>query len=132
MKVIPLPDQNVLQYIPQRAPVVMIDELLSSEGGITITRLTVREDNLFIKDNYFTESGLMENIAQTAAAGVGYAFAQQEAPVPPGFIGALKNFKVERLPKVGEQLLTSVEILQEVFEITLIKGEVKSSSGEVL
>jgi 3-hydroxyacyl-[acyl-carrier-protein] dehydratase len=132
MRVIPLPDLNVIQYIPQRAPVVMIDELLSSSDGMTVTRFEVKENNLFVKDNQFTEAGLMENIAQTAAAGVGYAFALQEAPVPPGFIGALKNFKIERLPKVGEQLLSRVEILQEVFEITLIKGEINTPEGEAI
>jgi len=120
---ITLPDTNVLNYIPQRLPIVMIDTLVRAEGAVTETSLTIQQDTLFVKDSVFHEPGLIENIAQTAAAGVGYACAVTNTSVPVGFIGAIKNLTIQYLPKVGDTLHTRVEVLEEIFDMTLIKGE---------
>lgn len=118
-----LPDTNVLNYIPQRLPIVMIDVLLRVDGAVTETSFTVQQDTLFVKETVFQEPGLIENIAQTAAAGVGYTCALNNTSVPVGFIGAIKNLTIEYLPKVGETVKTRVEVLEEIFDMTLIKGE---------
>lgn len=127
----PLPDTNITQYIPQRAPIIMIDTLLESEGAITVTFFLVKEDGLFMAEGVLKEPGLIENIAQTAAAGVGYQFALKNEPVPSGFIGAIKNLQIHHLPEVGQRISTRVEILEEVFGITLIKGEI-SLEGKII
>ncbi|MGN6646256.1 MAG: 3-hydroxyacyl-ACP dehydratase [Cytophaga sp.] len=118
-----LPDKHVTQYIPQRDPIVMIDTLVNVYGGITETALTVTADTLFVQDGLLHEPGLIENIAQTAAAGVGYACALKKEVVPVGFIGAIKNLTILQLPKVGETITTRVEVLEEIFDMTLIRGE---------
>lgn len=118
-----LPDTNVLHYIPQRHPIVMIDTLVEVQGAVTETSFTVLKDTLFVKDALFQEPGLIENIAQTAAAGVGYTCARNNTVVPIGFIGAIKNLRVEYLPKVGDIINTRVEVLEEIFDMSLIKGE---------
>ena len=120
---ITLPDTNVLNYIPQRLPIVMIDTLQRVDGAVTETVFTVLQNTLFVKDAVFQEPGLIENIAQTAAAGVGYTCALNNTAVPVGFIGAIKNLTIEYLPKVGDTLVTRVEVLEEIFDMTLIKGE---------
>lgn len=120
---ITLPDTNVLNYIPQRLPIVMIDTLQRVDGTVTETAFTVLQNTLFVKDAVFQEPGLIENIAQTAAAGVGYTCALNNTAVPVGFIGAIKNLTIEYLPKVGDTLVTRVEVLEEIFDMTLIKGE---------
>lgn len=123
-----LPDTNITQYIPQRAPIIMVHELLESDGTSTLTSFKVQEGALFVEEGVLKEPGLIENIAQTAAAGAGYQFARKEEPVPPGFIGAIKNLQISALPFAGQQLFTRVEILEEVFGITLIKGEITVNS----
>ncbi len=129
---IALPDKQVIQYIPQRDPIVMIDTLVNVIGGITETTLTVSADMLFVRNGLLHEPGLIENIAQTAAAGVGYACALKKETVPVGFIGAIKNLTVHQLPKVGETITTRVEVLEEIFDMTLIKGESFVGSRPVL
>ncbi len=118
-----LPDKNVIQYIPQRQPIVMISTLVSAEGNVTQTELEIEVTGLFVKDGVLHEPGLIENVAQTAAAGVGYQCALTNQPVPVGFIGAVKNLEIYELPKVGDVLETRVEVLEEIFDMTLIKGE---------
>jgi predicted hotdog family 3-hydroxylacyl-ACP dehydratase len=123
--------ENITTYIPQRAPFVMIDNLLEQSKEEVISDFHIQNENIFIEDGNFTISGLLENIAQTAAANVGYECAKQNIPVPLGFIGAISKVKVFNLPKVGSSFNTKVSILQEVFNITLIEGKV-SQNGETL
>jgi predicted hotdog family 3-hydroxylacyl-ACP dehydratase len=113
------------QLIPQRAPMVMIDGLdaVSNEGAVS--RFVVRAENIFVNSGYFAEAGLLENMAQTAAARAGrISSAKGEAP-PVGFIGGVKDLRVRRLPEVGQELTTRVTILHEVLNASVVKGEVQ-------
>ena len=65
---------NILDLIPQRAPIVMVDEFLGIEDSVSRTRFTVTQDNIFVDNNKLSECGLIEHIAQSAAARVGYIF----------------------------------------------------------
>ena len=118
-----LPDSDIIRYIPQRQPIVMIDTLVAVHEKVTETSFVVKAGALFVEDGVLQEAGLIENIAQTAAAGVGYQCAVNNEAVPVGFIGAVKNLTVDYLPKIGEQLHTRVEVLEEIFDMSLIKGE---------
>ncbi len=115
---------DIVRYIPQRPPVVMIDGLLHCEDTTATTSFTILPDNIFVEDGRFTEAGLLENIAQTAAAKVGYECEKLNKPVPPGFIGGIKNLVVSSFPTVGASLSTTIKIENEVFGITVITGEV--------
>ena len=117
---------QVLEIIPQRPPFVMIDALIHFDEVITRTCLTVRADSIFVEDNELTEAGVMENIAQTCAARMGYInkFLNSDK-VKIGFIGAIKNLVIEELPKVGDKLNTSVEVVSEVLALTLVNAKVE-------
>lgn len=115
---------QITTLIPQRAPFVMISGLFDSNLTATTTSFEIESDNIFVENGFLTEPALIENMAQTAAAGVGYQFSLKNEAVPPGFIGAIKNLEIKTLPHVGQVLLTKVEVLQEVFGVTLIKGNV--------
>lgn len=120
-----------MQYIPQAAPFEMIDELISATEALTQTRFTVREGHLFVADGVFTEPGLMENMAQTAAAGTGYRAAEQGAPAPVGFIGAIKNFEVHRLPQTGDVIVSEVIMLHQVLNAHIVQAVVRLQ-GELI
>jgi predicted hotdog family 3-hydroxylacyl-ACP dehydratase len=122
---------SILKYIPQRPPFVFVDTLIDSNEQFTISLFKITQDQTLVENNQLTEGGLIENIAQTAAAGVGFYCEKNNVSVPIGFIGAVKNLKILRLPKTNEVLTTKVEVLQEVFGITLIKGTVFIASTEI-
>lgn len=113
---------NILDLIPQRAPIVMVDEFLGIDVNVSRTRFTVYEDNIFVDNNKLSECGLIEHIAQSAAARVGYIFKSNKQPIPIGYIGSINNFELIELPKVEDNISTTIEIIQEVFNITLIKA----------
>ena len=113
---------NILDLIPQRAPIVMVDEFLGIDNNVSRTRFTVYNDNIFVNNGEFSECGLIEHIAQSAAARVGYIFKSKNLPIPIGYIGSINNFVIYQNPKVGEAINTTIEIIQEVFNITLIQA----------
>jgi len=118
------PEEDILSLIPQRPPFVMIDKFLYSDETITRTSFFITEENIFTENGEFREAGLMENIAQTAAARAGYIATLENKPVSPGYIAAVKNLEITGLPKVNDELITEIKIENQVFDIVLISGRV--------
>lgn len=114
---------EIIDLIPQREPIVMVDKFVGITNGISETQLTIKNDNIFVENDCFTEFGLIEHIAQSAAARVGYICRNENKPISIGYIGAISNMEIVFLPKINDMLETKIEILQEVFNITLIKAE---------
>lgn len=109
----------------------MIDRLVSSDAVFSVTELEVRPDNLFVDNGRMTAAGLVENIAQTCAARIGYINLNSGEAVKIGVIGSISNLNIARTPKVGEHLVTTIKLLEEVFQVTLVEAMVKSDD-EVL
>ena len=122
---------QTLDYIPQRPPFVMIDEVVSADETVSTTTFTVREGHLFVEEGVFQEAGLVENMAQTAAAGTGLKAAQKGEAAPVGFIGALKNLKINELPQVGSTLTTEIKFLHQVLNAHIVQGTVKVQDREI-
>lgn len=100
----------------------MIDTLHRCEGNSVSTSLRIEADNLFVKNGILHEPGIIENIAQTAAAKAGYEVKKLGKKPLIGFIGAVKDLKIHSFPKVGELLQTEVTIKTEVMDVTIIQG----------
>lgn len=122
---------DITAYIPQRPPFVMIDEVLAAEQGRTQTTFTVRDGHMMVRNGCFTESGLVENMAQTAAAGTGYMAQQEGKPPAIGYIGALKSLKVSTLPAVGDTITTEVIFLHQVLNVHVVEGKVTLDGAEI-
>ncbi len=122
---------SIEELIPQRAPIVMVDRLSSIEEGVSYTELEVRADNLFVERGVLSECGLIEHIAQSAAARIGYLFRKRGEAVPIGYIGSVNQFALGRLPRVGKRLTTSIRVLQEVYQVSLVEAEVRSGEEVV-
>ena len=121
----------ITDLIPQRAPIVMVDEFLGIDDNVSKTCLTVRNDNIFVDEGMLSECGLIEHIAQSAAARVGYVFKTNNQEIPIGYIGSVNNFELKEFPKVGEVISTEIEIIQEVFNITLIQAKCYINDVEI-
>jgi len=110
--------------IPQKPPMVMIDRIVAADDKTTVTSFVVRGENIFCEHGRFREPGLIENIAQTAAAGAGLKPGLKEDEARVGFIGGIRNLKIHSLPKVGDELTTSVTVEHEVFDATVVNGKI--------
>lgn len=120
-----LTGEGLYKLIPQRPPIVMVDTFYKADAESATTGLTILTNNIFCLDGHLQEPGLIEHVAQSAAAFAGYApYTQGEAPKL-GFIGEVKKFKINRLPQAGEHLRTSLKVLGEAAGVTLIAAETR-------
>ena len=103
--------EELFRLIPQRPPMVMIDRFYGIEENTSWSGLTVTPDNLFCRDGVLQETGIIEHIAQSAAARVGYIYMLRKEPVPLGFIGSVEKMKLFRLPSAGAELYTGITIV---------------------
>jgi predicted hotdog family 3-hydroxylacyl-ACP dehydratase len=117
-------EENILAYIPQRPPFVMIDALIFADEKISRSVLSITEENIFVKDGMLTEPGLVENIAQTAAAGIGYICGMGDRPVPLGYIASIQNLEIFALPVVNESIETEVITERQILDVTVISGKI--------
>ena len=120
---------NVLDIIPQRAPVVMIDNLLHADIDKTISTFEIKSTCIFCNDSRLLESGLIENIAQTGAAGFGYLDKQQNKAISLGFIASIKNIVIHQLPKVGETITTEVINQEPIMGFNIILGKISLNNS---
>lgn len=117
-------EKDILNFIPQRPPMVMVEKLHKAEGGQTIGSFEIKEENIFCKDGCLQEPGLIENIAQTAAVGVGFEYRNKDKDVPTGYIGAVQKLTIHKLPEIGKNIVTEINIEHKVFNTTLINGKI--------
>lgn len=117
---------DVLELLPQRPPFVMVDHLTDYNDTQSTCCLTVRPDNVFFENGCLTAPGLIEHIAQTCAARLGYYNCYvQKTGVRLGFIGEVKDLNILRLPREGEMIETTIVVVQEIFDVTLVSAEVR-------
>lgn len=129
---LPTSDKGFVEsLIPQRFPFVMVHELSEYSESHLLSGFEIKEDNLFIQDGLFQASGLIEHQAQSVALHTGYKYYLLGKDAPTGYIGAIKSFEAEILPKVGDQLKSEVTILNEVMGVTLV-DIVTKLNGEVI
>ncbi len=116
---------ELYKLLPQSTPMLMIDTLVSSGKEKTITNLTVTEDNIFCENNKLRESGIIENMAQTAAVRSGYEAQKNNKAVQTGYIGSIKNLAIFFLPKINEIIETKIVQKTEIGNILVIEANVK-------
>ena len=122
---------SILDLLPQRPPFVMVDRLIYFDRIKTVTQFEVRSDCLFVDGSELIEVGLIENIAQTCAARMGYINLCNQETIKLGFIGAIRNLEIYGRPKIGDILTTSIEVKEEIFQMTLVNAII-SSNGKIL
>ena len=116
---------EIIHYIPQRDPFIVVHEILQATDEFAVTQFEVLSENIFVTNGLFREPGLLENIAQTAAAQMGYACKKKGLRVPLGYIANIKNLKVFCLPPVSSVLNTSVKVTNHVMGVIFLDGIVR-------
>ncbi|WP_321436265.1 hydroxymyristoyl-ACP dehydratase [uncultured Bacteroides sp.] len=116
---------EIYALIPQRPPIVMVDKFYGITGNSSYSGLTVTPDNIFCQNGKLQETGIVEFVAQSAAARIGYINSQKKELVLLGFIGSVDKMKIYYLPPIDAELFAEITVIQEVADITLIEACVK-------
>ena len=122
----PFDNISASEILPQREPFVFVDRLVHYDERETVTAFTVPAEHLLVAAGDLTAPGILENMAQSSAARIGYLCKLiLHVPVRVGYIGAIRKFRVYRLPAVGETLTTTILFREDVFGISLVDAVVR-------
>lgn len=122
---------KVEELLPQKFPFVMVDSLFSYEETALTSGFTIKEDNIFADNGSFAEAGLIEHMAQSVALHTGYNFFLKKEQAPTGYIGSIKEIVINQIPKINDEIVTEVKILQEFMGITLVDISTKLNGKEI-
>jgi predicted hotdog family 3-hydroxylacyl-ACP dehydratase len=122
---------DITELIPQRPPFIMVGELLFADDTTARTRFVVDAANPLVDRGRFTPGGLLENIAQTVAAGAGYMALRAGRLVTPGHIVSVNRFTIGLLPLSGDVLFTETTIRTRIPDIIVISGQVLCGGAEI-
>lgn len=112
--------EGIKQLLPHREPMILVDGMIYFDGTKSISSLTVLDSNIFVEKHQLSEAGLIEHMAQSAALLTGYKNNQNQLPIKEGFIAAIKNLKIEGIPKELDKILTEVQITYEMETMTMV------------
>ncbi len=121
-------EADIRTLIPQRPPMVMIDRLVACDATSATSEFSVQENNPFVRNGKISASGLLENMAQTAAARTGW-FQRQNTDssnkmASIGVIGSISEALVTDNPEAGSTLHTIIIVEHEVLMAMIVKGTV--------
>tara|TARA_R110001592_G_scaffold79111_3_gene237020 strand:- start:8971 stop:9390 length:420 start_codon:yes stop_codon:yes gene_type:complete len=123
--------ENITKIIPQQHPFVMVDSLIIADKTGFKSTFKVLDNNIFFNDGKLQEPALIENIAQTVAAGFGFIDNLNNEKPKVGYIGGISKLKIHHLPELNSEIETSIVHLYQFENIHLVKGE-SFSNGERL
>ena len=115
--------ENILNYIPQRPPIVLISRIYKADEVSVITGFDIIDEHMLTHNKYLTESGIIENMAQTAASRAGFEAVKNNTKPVVGFIGNIKDLVIHFLPAVGNELLTEVFTKTQVMNVSIIEAK---------
>jgi hypothetical protein len=77
-----------------------------------------------LSDGTISETGLIEHIAQSCSALMGWSAQDKHLANPPvGLIGEVKHFECQRRPQAGEKVITTIEFGFTLGYVTIATGE---------
>lgn len=122
--------KDILNYIPQRPPIVLISKIYKCDTESIITGFDITKEHIFTKNKTLTESGIIENMAQTAAAMAGFEAVVNKSEPRVGFIANIKNLEITHLPSINNEIITEVKTKTQVMNVSII--EAKSYCNQAL
>lgn len=124
----PIDDLNVIyECIPQRHPMLMVDAMLNYQPTSLKASLLIRNDNIFIRDGCLQETGVIEHMAQAIALHTGFSYYLRQEHAPIGYIGSIDNLDILSCPRVGNRIVTHIQVIQEFSGVTLVEIECREN-----
>lgn len=116
-------ETDILILLPQREPMLMVDDLHQTGTNTATTSFLVRAGNIFLdEEGRLAEVAVIEHQAQSASAFAGKQAVDTGATAPPvGLIGEVRHFHCNRRPSVGDTLKTTVAWGAEVAGMSRVK-----------
>ena len=124
-------EYEILDLIPHRPPMVMIDQLTYSGEKLARGRLFIKVSNVFCHNGQLQEAGLIEFITQTAAAYHGFLQLSAKKRVRHGFISVIKNLVIHSLPLINTEIQSEIIVENELLGHIFITGRILQDNSVI-
>lgn len=131
----PIEEKSLLEtLLPHRDPMIMVGRLVFLDDNTCVSEFKIEKSNIFLDDGSFSEAGLIENMAQTAALDFGYRAVKNGEKPQIGYIAAIKKITILKLPNLGDVISTKLttdflsQNLRKISLITKLGNEVIATS----
>lgn len=102
---------DILKFLPQRYPMVLVDAYYGLIEDEAYTSLYITDNNIFVDNNYFTEMGLMDFLAQSGIVQMGNMIKHtdflKESTI--AVISQFKDFKFYHKAKVEDTVYGKIK-----------------------
>lgn len=103
-------------FLPHREPLLMVSRLVKIEADSVHTEFKVNGNCVFVTQGKLSETGLIENAAQTCSAIVGQSYFDKDdldgkGNKLVGYISAIKKVELFNLPLEGDTISTKAALI---------------------
>jgi 3-hydroxyacyl-[acyl-carrier-protein] dehydratase len=120
------------RLIPHRAPMRLVDTLVSVIDGCAVTESVLPRSTMMADgEGKIDEVAFMELIAQSYAAFKGYMDRRDGKPPGEGFLVGVRDLEVTGRAYAGDRLLTSIRTVAALGGFAVVEGAV-TRGGETL
>lgn len=105
----------IRDFLPHREPMLMVDEIIHLDDTFIETTFKIKSCNIFLEDDFLSETGIIENAAQTSSGIVGRPHFEVNKSDKNfkvmGYISKIKSVKIFKLPPIHSILKTKGELI---------------------
>src|SRR5690554_5799776 len=106
---------NVSRFLPHRKPMLMVELVVGLTDSSIETSFDIKEDNIFLENGFFNETGVIENAEQTCSGIVGWSHFEKNSHDEnyrvEGFISKIDKVEIYKLPPTNTSIQTKGELL---------------------
>lgn len=124
--------EHIQDFIPQRPPFIMIDNLIEATNILFKTDFLILRDNIFLENGRLREFAMIENIAQSSSAGLAVTNKHAGNKKPEGYLGAVSKLVLYELPEAGDKIDTIVKLITQLDNMFLLRGENFSNDKKLM
>lgn len=119
-------------FIPHRAPMRLVDTLLSWKDGTGEIEAIPGPDCILVdSDGTLDEAGLIELVAQGYAVVKGYDDLLQGKEISEGYLVGVRKFRITGRARAGERLLVRIRTVGSFEAFAVAEGEIERA-GEII
>ena len=123
----------ITELVPHAHPMLAVDELVEWELGRARVKLTLRPDNLFVRDGVVEGVVALELMAQGVAACLGHEAFRAGDSVRVGMVIACRKLTLHRDEiAVGEELWVSAERVRGAEWLSHFDARLEDAAGELI
>jgi predicted hotdog family 3-hydroxylacyl-ACP dehydratase len=117
--------------IPQQPPFRMINEINYFDDSMIICSYTISNENPLVEQNKFVSEGIIEFMAQSAAAFASKQNKTNNKENNIGYLVQIKSFNCNSLISVDNEIIAEITLINDITSFKIFQGKVFLNTKEI-